>query len=133
MRTLLRQMAARIQTFIRPDAPGCDFDEELQSHLEMLEEDNLRRGWPRRMLGVPLCSKWADSHNFAKRIAKPEACLRWMHSSARAFFRLRRQPSEFLGFSWHRSESTAWSASRLHKERRRSEFAWHWARAAAIC
>ena len=47
MRTLLHVLAARIRDVLRRDDLDRDFDQELQSHLAMAEEDKVRRGLPR--------------------------------------------------------------------------------------
>jgi predicted permease len=39
-----REIAARLRAFVRPGRLDDDFSAELQSHLEMLTDDNLRRG-----------------------------------------------------------------------------------------
>jgi putative ABC transport system permease protein len=44
MFTTLRQVAARLRAFFRTGDLDCDFEQELESHLTMLTEDNIRRG-----------------------------------------------------------------------------------------
>ncbi len=44
MRALLSTIAARIRDFLRPAASDADFDQELELHLAMAEEDKIRRG-----------------------------------------------------------------------------------------
>src|SRR5437879_2421961 len=44
MLTSLKQMGARIRAFFRPRGLDRDFDQEFESHLVMLTEDNSRRG-----------------------------------------------------------------------------------------
>src|SRR3954453_18632583 len=44
MPSLLKQTAARTQAFFRTRELDADFDQELESHLEMLTEDNVRSG-----------------------------------------------------------------------------------------
>ena len=44
MRALLYSLAARISHFLRPAAGDADFDQELELHLAMAEEDKVRRG-----------------------------------------------------------------------------------------
>ena len=44
MLAFLYTIAARIRGFLRPGDLESDFDEEVASHLEMAEEDGLRRG-----------------------------------------------------------------------------------------
>src|SRR4051794_30326845 len=44
MLSLLKQTAARTQAFFRTAELDADFDQELESHLEMLAEDNVRGG-----------------------------------------------------------------------------------------
>jgi predicted permease len=44
MLSLLKQTAARTQAFFRTAELDADFDQELQAHLEMLTEDNVRGG-----------------------------------------------------------------------------------------
>jgi predicted permease len=44
MFTALRQIAARVRAFFRRDELDRDFEQELQSHVAMLTEDNVRRG-----------------------------------------------------------------------------------------
>ena len=44
MRALFYTVVARIRDFIRPAASDADFDQELELHLAMAEEDKLRRG-----------------------------------------------------------------------------------------
>jgi predicted permease len=40
----LRRLAARLRAFFRPGELDRDFTEELESHLDMLSEENVRRG-----------------------------------------------------------------------------------------
>lgn len=47
MRALILTIVARIRDFLRPDASEADFDEELETHLAMAEEDKIRRGMSR--------------------------------------------------------------------------------------
>ena len=44
MRTLFYTVVARIRDFLRPAASDADFDQELELHLAMAEEDKVRRG-----------------------------------------------------------------------------------------
>jgi predicted permease len=44
MWTPLQELASRIAAFFRSRSLDSDFDEELESHLTMLEEDGIRRG-----------------------------------------------------------------------------------------
>src|SRR5205809_2446864 len=44
MLSALRERCARIRAFFRTSDLDRDFDEELQSHVAMLTEDNVRRG-----------------------------------------------------------------------------------------
>ena len=44
MLAALRELCARLRAFVGSRRLDRDFQEELQSHLEMLTEDNLRRG-----------------------------------------------------------------------------------------
>jgi predicted permease len=44
MPTALTELVSRIRGFFRSGSLDSDFDEELQSHLAMLEEENIRRG-----------------------------------------------------------------------------------------
>jgi hypothetical protein len=44
MFTTLRQVAARLRAFFRTGDLDRDFEQELESHLTMLTEDNIRRG-----------------------------------------------------------------------------------------
>ena len=44
MRALFYTVVARIRGFLRPAAGDADFDQELELHLAMAEEDKLRRG-----------------------------------------------------------------------------------------
>ena len=44
MFALLNKIAARIRGFLRPGNLESDFDQEMAAHLEMAEEDGLRRG-----------------------------------------------------------------------------------------
>jgi predicted permease len=46
MRAVLKEQCARIRALFRKSELDCDFEEELQSHVTMLTEDNLRRGMP---------------------------------------------------------------------------------------
>lgn len=46
MLAFFHTIAARIRGFIRPAHLESDFDQEMASHLEMAEEDGLRRGLP---------------------------------------------------------------------------------------
>ena len=46
MVTRLRHLTSRLLAFIRGGAMDRDFAQELESHLEMLAEDNVRRGLP---------------------------------------------------------------------------------------
>src|SRR5260370_13568012 len=47
MLTWLRVLGSRIRGFVLGHRVDDDFDRELQSHLEMLTEENLRRGMAR--------------------------------------------------------------------------------------
>ena len=42
----MRASARRILSWLRPSAAERDFDDELRAHLEMLTDDNIRRGLP---------------------------------------------------------------------------------------
>ena len=44
MRALFYTVVARIRDFVRPAASDADFDQELELHLAMAEEDKVRRG-----------------------------------------------------------------------------------------
>ena len=44
MRALFYTVVARIRDFLRPAAGDAEFDQELQLHLAMAEEDKVRRG-----------------------------------------------------------------------------------------
>ena len=44
MRALFYTVVARIRDFFRPAASDADFDQELELHLAMAEEDKVRRG-----------------------------------------------------------------------------------------
>ena len=44
MRALFHTAVARIRTVLRPATGEADFDQELELHLAMAEEDKLRRG-----------------------------------------------------------------------------------------
>ena len=44
MRALFYTVVARIRDFLRPGASDADFDQELELHLAMAEEDKVRRG-----------------------------------------------------------------------------------------
>jgi predicted permease len=44
MRALFYTLIARIRDFLRPAASDADFDQELELHLAMAEEDKVRRG-----------------------------------------------------------------------------------------
>lgn len=44
MRTILRLWAARLRAMFTHSAADCDFDEELESHVEMLAADKIRAG-----------------------------------------------------------------------------------------
>ena len=44
MRALFYTVVARIRDFLRPAASDADFDQELELHLAMAEEDKVRRG-----------------------------------------------------------------------------------------
>ena len=44
MLTALKQLAARLRAFFRTRDLDRDFEQELESHLAMLTEDNVRRG-----------------------------------------------------------------------------------------
>ena len=46
MLTALRHFAARLRAFVRGEEFDRDFAQEMQSHLEMAAEDNIRRGLP---------------------------------------------------------------------------------------
>jgi hypothetical protein len=46
MVTFLRETAARVRALFRPHDLDRDFEQELESHLAMLTEDNVRRGMP---------------------------------------------------------------------------------------
>ena len=44
MRALFYTVVARIRDFLRPAASEADFEQELEAHLAMAEEDKVRRG-----------------------------------------------------------------------------------------
>ena len=44
VRAALSRLTARLQAFFRPDALDDEFTQELESHLELLADDNVRRG-----------------------------------------------------------------------------------------
>ena len=44
MRALFHTVVARIRDFLRPAASDADFDQELELHLALAEEDKVRRG-----------------------------------------------------------------------------------------
>ncbi len=44
MRALFYSVVARIRDFLRPAASEADFEQELEAHLAMAEEDKVRRG-----------------------------------------------------------------------------------------
>ena len=44
MRALFFTILARVRAFLRPAAGDADFDQELETHLAMAEQDNVRRG-----------------------------------------------------------------------------------------
>ena len=44
MRALFYTVVARLRDFLRPAAGDADFDQELEAHLAMAEEDKVRRG-----------------------------------------------------------------------------------------
>ena len=44
MATFFRQWIARVRAFLAPRGPANEFDQELALHLEMLEQDYIRRG-----------------------------------------------------------------------------------------
>jgi hypothetical protein len=44
MRAFLHTLVARIRDFLRPAAGEADFDQELELHLAMAEEEKVRRG-----------------------------------------------------------------------------------------
>jgi putative ABC transport system permease protein len=46
MLTFLKETAARVRALFRPHDFDRDFEQELESHLAMLTEDNVRRGMP---------------------------------------------------------------------------------------
>jgi hypothetical protein len=46
MLTFLKETAARVRALFRPHDLDRDFEQELESHLAMLTEDNVRRGMP---------------------------------------------------------------------------------------
>jgi putative ABC transport system permease protein len=50
MATTLKEMAARVRAFLHARYLDRDFEQELESHLTMLTEDNIRRGIPRAAL-----------------------------------------------------------------------------------
>jgi hypothetical protein len=47
MRALFFTVLARIRDFLCPAAGDADFDQELELHLAMAEEDKVRRGMSR--------------------------------------------------------------------------------------
>ncbi len=58
MLTLLRVAVARLRAYLRPGDQSRDFEDELEAHLAMAEEDKIRQGLPpaeaRRMARVEL-------------------------------------------------------------------------------
>src|SRR5687767_1494369 len=46
MFTAVRQVAARVRAFFRTANHDRDFEQELESHVAMLTDDNIRRGMP---------------------------------------------------------------------------------------
>ena len=47
MRALLYTVAARLRAFVRPAAGDADFDQEIETHLAMAEDEKVRRGMSR--------------------------------------------------------------------------------------
>ena len=72
MLTRLRQLAARARAFVKRDDLDWDFDDELESHLQMLSDENVRRGMSpkearraaRLRLGAP--ASLAEQHRDAR-------------------------------------------------------------------
>ena len=44
MRALFHTLVARLRGFVRPAAGDDDFNQELEAHLRMAEEEKVRRG-----------------------------------------------------------------------------------------
>jgi hypothetical protein len=44
MRAFFHTIVARLHGFLRPRSSDLDFNQELESHLAMAEEDKIRRG-----------------------------------------------------------------------------------------
>jgi putative ABC transport system permease protein len=70
--TRLRQLAARARAFVKRDHLDREFDDELESHLQMLSDENVRRGMSpkearraaRLRLGAP--ASLAEQHRDAR-------------------------------------------------------------------
>lgn len=82
MFTAVKHMIARLRAFFRRDDLDRDFEQELDSHLAMLTEDNLRRGMTHEearrvaLIRVGAGASIKDQHREARGLPAFEAVLR---------------------------------------------------------
>src|SRR4051794_35107387 len=77
MLTCLRVLGSRIRGFFHGRCADDDFDHELQSHLEMLTQENLRRAWRPRKLAARRACDWEESRRSRKATTRFVACRMW--------------------------------------------------------
>ena len=74
MRTLFYTVVARIRDVLRPAASDADFDEELELHLALAEEDKVRHGRVRNRRAGRRGWTWVGRRSCAKRPVRRGAC-----------------------------------------------------------
>ena len=93
MWTTILQAWARARAFLSSGALDRDLDEELQSHVEMLTEDNLRRGLPpadarrRALLAVGPLESTRERHRDARGLPSFDSLVRDVRYAARTLRR----------------------------------------------
>ena len=90
MLTRMRELAARIGAFLRPRELERDFDQELESHLAILEEDKMRRGVTReeaaRAARIELggLTQLREAHREARGLPRLDTVLKDLRYAVRA-------------------------------------------------
>ena len=67
------ELLSRIRAFFRSPRLDADLDDELQSHLALLEADNIRKGMTRNRHAAQLWSRWETRSRSARHTAKRAA------------------------------------------------------------
>ena len=95
MFSALRYMTARLRAFFRRDDLDRDFEQELNSHVAMLTEENIRRGMMREearrsaLIRVGACASIKEQHRAARGLPRLETFWRDVRYALRT---LRRAP-----------------------------------------